>query len=301
MNDVITEDRRYYAYVMNQLHRWNLPPEQHWTPHLYQRKIIKALFADGTKTVFIQCGRKWGKSEIICYTLWRWALFNPNSACYYFAPQKDDAAEIIWNAFDQSGRRRLPEFGPGEFIRRIYESEMRIEFKNGSFILVDGSDNISAVRGYSPAMYVADEYADFDPLWEGEMEPNRATFDAPALYVGTPPRTLMIDMDTPHHYVQKAEITRRDMAEGGSSLWVKRPSWDNPLPHIQNFLRRKKEECYRFGREADWLREYEAELVEIGERKIFPNFNSNVGELGSHVIHNGDMLDFLNGTRFIAQ
>lgn len=301
MNQVITDDKRYYAYVMSCLHRWNLPPEQQWTPHKYQGKIIKALFGDGTKTVFIQCGRKWGKSEIICYTLWRWALFNPNSACYYFAPLKDDAGEIIWNAHDQFGRRRLPDFGPHEFVKRIDNTEMRIEFKNGSFILVDGSNNISAVRGYSPSIYVADEYADFHPDWDGEMEPNRATFDCPALYVGTPPKELMVDAETQHHYVRKAEIVSNDMAEGGSSLWVQRPSWDNPLPHIQAFLKRKKTELYRYGAEDQWLREYEAKLVQSGERLIFPNFVSGIGEPGSHIAPYGDMLDFLNGNRPIAQ
>ena len=34
-------------------------------------------------SMFISCGRKWGKTELVAYILWRHALLNPGSSCYY--------------------------------------------------------------------------------------------------------------------------------------------------------------------------------------------------------------------------
>jgi len=291
----IQQDQRYYTYVLNQLHRWNQPADKHWTPHPFQAEILVKLFSEDVKTIFVQCGRKFGKTEIIIYILWRWALFNPGSACYYFCPNADDAKEIIWDAPDQRGAKRLPDFGPPEFIKSIIKSELRVELKNGSFIKVDGSNNISAIRGYSPSLYVADEYGDFHPDWEGEMEPNRATFDAPAIYIGTPPPRLWIDPETPHHYVRKAKQVQDEMADGLPSFWVKRPSWDNPIPTVQAFLRRTEVAYKRMGKHAEWAREYLAEMVEAGERKVFPNFNAARVEGNTHIMDNSDIISYLNG------
>ena len=59
-----------------------------WRPHPGQVPIGRALFTDGKKEVILECGRKAGKTDFICYALYRWALTNPGTFNYYFAPNK---------------------------------------------------------------------------------------------------------------------------------------------------------------------------------------------------------------------
>lgn len=276
---------RHYAQVISALHRFDLPESEHWKPHESQLLIGNAVFKRGCKFIFVQCGRKFGKTEIIVYCLWRWALMNPGSSCYYICPELKQAKEIIWKARDQRGRLRIQEFGPQEYIESIDNTELRITFKNGSFIKCDGSDNWAAWKGISPNFIVLDEFAEFKPEFYGAMNPNRATFDAPMVIIGTPPEKIWLDRDKPHQYVELAQECRQQMLEDpNDAFWIKRPSWCNPLPNIQNFLRKEKKVLFRMGKEDEWWRDYGAELVPAKARKIFPNFVADSTMEGSHVI-----------------
>ena len=127
------------------------------------------------------------------------------------------------------------------------------------------------------------------------MNPNRATFDAPCMIIGTPPEQIWIDKDTPHQYVEIAQEYRAEMLAGGQGFWIKRPSWDNPDPIIQNFLAREKKALFRRKREYEWWRMYGAELVPGSARKIFPEFKGDPSVPGSHVLSHSDMVGALMG------
>lgn len=284
----------YYTQVIRGLHSLDNPdPRQHWHPHESQLLIGQALFVNDCKNIFIQCGRKFGKTEIIVYCLWRWALLNPGSTCYYICPSIKQAKEIIWDVRDKRGRLRLKEFGPNEFIARIDEDELRIVFKNGSFIKVDGSDNADAWAGISPHFLVLDEFRSFKLEFLSVMNPNRATFNAPMIIIGTPPEQLYIEPEVPHQYIEIAQEVREDMLAGGPSFWIKRPSWANPDPTIQAFLAAEKIKLFRRGRQAEWYREYGAECVPETSRKIFPNFVADITLADSHVLYHSAMLDMM--------
>ncbi len=232
-------------------------------------------------------------TEIANYCLWRWALLNPNSACYYICPELKQAREINWESKDRRGKDRLPEFGAREFIESVDNTEMRITFKNGSFIKVDGSDNYDAWAGISPNFIVLDEFRSFKPEFYSVMNPNRAVYDAPMVIMGTPPKQIYIDKDTEHQYVELAKEFRTDMLEGGPSLWIKRPSWSNPDPVIQRFLAAEKRKLFRAKKEYEWYREYGAELVPGDSSKIFPQFLSDPTQDLSHVVTHSDMVGFI--------
>jgi hypothetical protein len=279
----LTHEQRLYYAVVASLHGWG-DPERAWNPHPGQALVGQALFVDGAKKIFVQCGRKWGKTEIIVYCLWRYALLNSNVSCYYICPEAKHAREIVWESVDRRGRKRIQGFGPAEFIEHIDNQNLRITFKNGSFIKVDGSDNVDAWAGISPHFLVLDEFRSFRPEFLPVMNPNRATFDAPMIVIGTPPEQLWLDRETPHHYVELAKETREEMGEGMPSFWIHRPSWDNPDPIIQAFLKTEKATLLRKGREYEWLREYGAELVPGSARKVFPSFCPDVSKPKSHMV-----------------
>ena len=98
-----------------------------WTPHEKQRDILVGVFGDMLPIALIESGRKFGKSEIECYILWRWALTRPG-AYYYFAPYSKQAREIIWAS------SRIQTFGPKSYVASVHDQDMRITFRNGSFI-----------------------------------------------------------------------------------------------------------------------------------------------------------------------
>lgn len=295
--DRLSPEEKYRHIVVSSLHNWidrdgnPNPPELHWTPHPSQYLVLESIFKNECKLVFCQCGRKWGKTEVIVYSLWRWALLNPGQSCYYICPQFKHAKEIVWKSRDQKGRLRIQEFGPADFIDNIDNTELRITFKNGSFIKVDGSDNYDAWTGISPHFIVLDEFRSFKPEFYDVMDPNRASFDAPMIVIGTPPEQIWAEKDVPHQYVEIAHEAKLDMLETGKSFHIKRASWDNPDPKIQMFLARTKKRLQRLGKMDVWWREYGAELVSGGEAKVFPKFIGDPTLVGSHVFPHSMLLD----------
>lgn len=279
----LSDQERYRHQVIVSLHKWDQDPQFHWTPHPGQQLALEALFVHECKLIFCQCGRKWGKTELIAYSLWRFALLYPGSACYYICPEQKQAREIIWKSRDRAGKLRLQEFASNEFVESIDNGELRINFKNGSFIKVDGSDNFAAWAGISPHFVVLDEFCYFKPEFYPVMNPNRATFDAPMVIIGTPPKQIWLTKDTPHQYVEIAQEARADMFETGESFHIQRPSWDNPDPIIHKFLAREKKKLFKRNKQAEWWREYGAQLVSDGESKVFPSFIADPTAVGAHV------------------
>jgi len=227
---------------------------------------------------------------MLAYLLYRYALSNPNSACYFIAPFQKQAKELVW-ANNRLQNFFLPLINPetgrtfdGKHSReeayQIYkeltekyingkpnDSEMRIKFNNGSFLKLDGADNHQAYRGINPHLIVYDEFKDHHPKFHTGMDPNLATFNAPLIIVGTPCEG---DEDNQKNFNSMADYART--AE--NQAYFNMPSWVNP--HIdKDWLKRKKAELFAKGEEDKWFREYGAKRVQAGQRNIFPMINKD--------------------------
>jgi hypothetical protein len=258
-----------YLEILEELHKT-------WQPHAGQLFVGKQFYNNPeVTTIFLQNGRKWGKSEFVIYFLWRHAMMNPGSSCYYFAPLAKQAKEIVW------AERRLQNFGPRDWIAKIDNNEMRITFKNGSFIKVDGSDSYEAYRGTQPSCAVYDEFKDFHPQFHEGMGPNLAVKRAPLLIIGTPPR---IDARNYVQYIQLADECKDRVSD---SIFLCRPTHDNPVID-KVWLENEKNKLIARGEMDVWYREYEAKLVAGGKRAIFPMFNRE-----SFVKPHGEVLGML--------
>lgn len=224
-----------------------------WKPHDSQVPIGRALFYENCKDIFVCAGRNFGKTELAAYCTWRWALEHPGSENYIFEPYLKQAREILWAG------SRIQKFGPEDYIESINNSELRITFKNGSFIKLEGSDNTAAMAGIKPkGLIVYDEFKDHRPVSIHNFEPNRAAFDVPAIFIGTPPSIH-------NHYVDYMELAKR----GDGWRFFHGPTSANP--HIsKKWLERKKRDLEALGEIETWLREYEALFVKGGKGSIFP-------------------------------
>lgn len=250
----MTDSLLYSAQIIADLHA-------EWTPHAGQLEVGRAIFDDRKQYIFCENGRKWGKSEMANYFCWRMALSMPNRAIYYFAPFAKQARELVW------ANRRMQNFikDKEKYIVSINDTEMRIRFKNGSFIKLDGSDNHEAYRGVTPHAAVMDEFKDFNPaFWDG-FEPNLAVHKAPALFIGTPPET------EDNQFCQIADQIKGD-ADGA---YFNMPTSTNP--HIsKDWLGKMRQRLIDRGEYDKWLREYMAQRVKGGANHIFPMFDKKM-------------------------
>lgn len=224
-----------------------------WSPHPSQVEVGSPLIRGEVKEVMAQCGRNWGKSELVCYLLWRFAFTYPGSENYYFAPYMKQAREILWAS------RRIQTLGPVDWISEVNNTEMRVTFHNGSFIKLDGSDNVDAYRGVKPkGLSVFDEFKDFREEFYEAYDPNRAAFDSPLMIIGTPP-------EVEGQFTKLADSFKRSEKKRFFQL----PTAANP--HISpKWLEEKKQELYLRGDGDKWEREYEAKFVRGGAASIFP-------------------------------
>lgn len=241
----LTPAQSSYAEMITGLH-------QNWTPHVGQLRVGSALFRDDIRSIFVQCGRKWGKTELILYILWRWAFMNPGKGCYYVAPFFKQAKEIIW------ADPRIQDFGPRRWVRSINNTELRITLTNGSFIKLEGSDNFEAHRGTRPGIVCYEEYKDHRPEFRRVMRPNISVFNAPEIFIGTPP-------DRDCDFTETAQEHQADPKK----FFYHAPTRENH--HIsREWLEEERLRCIARGEEDYWQREFEALFVKGGQSKIFP-------------------------------
>lgn len=237
-----------------------------WKPHPVQVQIGKALFYQNYRSIFINAGRKFGKSETLCYILWRWAITHPGAQCYYIAPFLNQAKEIVW------ADPRLITFGPRDWILEgshgINHTDMRLRFKNGSFIKVDGSDNFERHRGTRPHILCYDEFKDHRKEFREVMRPNLAVYNAPEIFVGTPPE------DTGNEEGNEFLVTMKEHQNDPTKLYIHAPTSSNPYIS-QKWLDEEKARLFARSESDVWFREYEATYVKGGNKKIFPMLNQS--------------------------
>lgn len=266
---------RFQAQLEAELH-------QYWCPHEGQIPIAVALLREWKRYVFLQCGRKFGKTDFAIYCMYMFAILFPNSQIYYIADTMKHAGELVWKnnrlqnffsrpkrqrgesdeAFEQ--RRALGQMLQAKHVLKANNSEMRLHFKNGSFIKVDGAENYANADGIEPDFMVYDEFKSHDPRFNEAMEPNLRVKRAPLLIVGTPPEELGT-------YYEKIANSFKRLRYGSH---YQRPSYLNS--HIYPLLEKDpefKEECEKYLSRGDddvMRRELYAEIVISGSKALFP-------------------------------
>lgn len=230
-------------------------------PHPDQYPVLKAFFQDKKKIIMGQCGRSFGKTEINLYIVWRYALTVPRSLIYIICPEIKQAGKIYWLP------KRLQYYGPFKYVDELSKSELRVSFKNGSTIVVDGCENHQSLRGIKPDLVLYDEFQlhsrEFD---EEVMQPNFASGLVSLIAMGTPPKRHC-------YYVEFREELLRGIENGDKDkFYVELPTHCNPI-QSKVWLEKKKEELVRRGRLNVWLREFMGKMVFDTESAVFPFFD----------------------------
>lgn len=258
------EDRlRALHEAKEQIRKFHIHLKAHnWWLHDLQKEIAQQAFQFSRDEIWAQCGRSFGKSHLARYIAARFAIQNPNSACYIVAPERKQAYEIHWIAPDSNITNIIPQemLMPGD--EALNKSELRVNLKNGSFIKLDGADNVSALRGYKPHLFIADEFQAWkQDAWQA-MEPNFIANKAIVVRIGTPP-------DRECYYTEQLKYFQKQQNTGNARYYfIRTPSSSNPrLDPIR--LEELRRGFIERGEEAMWRREYLAEFVPGGAMAVF--------------------------------
>lgn len=125
------------------------------------------------------CGRRFGKTFLsireLCYH-----ARHPNREVWYVAPSYKQAKNIVFKPL----RQRLLEL---HWVKKINETELAFELKNGTSIKLKGADNYDSLRGVGLDFLVLDEFADIKPeAWYETLRPTLSDKQGRAMFIGTP-------------------------------------------------------------------------------------------------------------------
>jgi len=124
-------------------------------------------------------GRRFGKTYLCITRLICWALEKPGSLNWYVTANYRMAKQIAW--------RQLKAMAPLDLVVKRNESDLSIEFINGSIVALRGADNEDSLRGVSLASLVIDEAAYVkQTAWEMVLRPALSDQGGPAWFITTP-------------------------------------------------------------------------------------------------------------------
>lgn len=127
----------------------------------------------------VVAGRRFGKTTLGLTRLIMAACEKPDAILYFVANTYGQAKNAAWKPL----KRMCPE----GVISQINESELFVEFVNGSRIVLKGADNPHTLRGVGLDGLVLDEYADMKPeTWTEVLRPALSDRMGWALFIGTP-------------------------------------------------------------------------------------------------------------------
>ena len=140
-----------------------------------QTKIVEA----PQRFKVVVAGRRFGKTHLSIRELCKNAK-DPDKTVWYIAPTYRQAKMITWKKL----RKKLIDL---KWAKKINETELSIELKNGSVIALKGADNYDSLRGIGLDYLVIDEFADVDPeAWYETLRPTLSDKQGGALFIGTP-------------------------------------------------------------------------------------------------------------------
>ena len=146
------------------------------------RHAQSEVFFDRTRFRVLVAGRRFGKSYLACIELIRGAIEKPGEVFFYCAPTYRMAKDIAWKV--------MKSLVPTAWVASKNESDLKIEFTNGSVIELKGTENAMALRGRSLSGVVMDEAAFMDEgVWFEVIRPALADKQGWGLFISTPEGT----------------------------------------------------------------------------------------------------------------
>lgn len=266
MNDVKASVIKAKQTIDIQRHYYQHLKEIDFFPHLGQIEPLKLMINSNIKNFFLLCSRNFGKSSLAQIYAPLFAQLYPKSKIYIIAPFRQQVSEIYWAS--GSMENIIPKdwlySNPSDSFNK---NELRITFKNESFIKFDGADNEATTRGYKPHLLICDEFQDWkQDSWNG-MKPNLLAHNATCLLIGTPPKYENAFIHELNTFKKRVDIEKNP-----NYFYMVRTIYDNPR-YPADKVEEMKQDFYDKKEEHVWRREFLAEIILGGANSIFPMFD----------------------------
>lgn len=135
--------------------------------HEGQLEVLRDFDKKSWRFALVNWHRRARKSTLSIILLIREALIHPKSRYIYIAPTYVAAKNIIWR-----DPQMLKRWLPMDAVLRMNDSELFVEFKNGSILSIHGSDNPDSLRGLNCHGVVLDEASQCQrEVWEQIIRP----------------------------------------------------------------------------------------------------------------------------------
>jgi len=132
-----------------------------------------------TRFLVAVCGRQIGKTWAAVNELIRRAYDKPGSRNWYITVDYKQAKRNVWDL--------VKKFVTKEMKATFNESELKVQFPNGSRIELIGVENAESLRGAVVDFMILDEYADFPrSVWPKVLRPMLSTTEGDVWFIGTP-------------------------------------------------------------------------------------------------------------------
>lgn len=159
-------------------------PNNLWCPRNYQKSLWKYLRQNGKRAIEIW-HRRSGKDEL-CLAWACVAAHQEIGNYWHMLPEASQARKAIWDAIDpHRGVKRIDSAFPKILRKNTRNSDMLIEFRNGSTWQVVGSDNYDSLVGSTPKGIVFSEWALADPQAWAYLKPILEENNGWALFITT--------------------------------------------------------------------------------------------------------------------
>jgi hypothetical protein len=140
-----------------------------------QRQIVEAT----QRFKVVIAGRRFGKTHLAIRELCYHAK-EPDREVWAVYPTYKQARMVVFKKL----RKKLMDL---KWVKKINETNLSFELKNGSTISLKGADNYDSLRGVGLDFLVMDEFADIDEeAWTETLRPTLADKMGKALFIGTP-------------------------------------------------------------------------------------------------------------------
>lgn len=134
----------------------NLQIPYNYTPRGYQEDFYNAI-ANGYNRMFCRWHRRAGKDKTAINIIAKQALKRIGNYFHIF-PTYSQGRKAIWDYIDPHGFRMTDHIPPAIRKGEPNQTEMKINFYNGSMYQIIGSDNIDSIMGSNPLGLVYSEW-----------------------------------------------------------------------------------------------------------------------------------------------
>jgi hypothetical protein len=155
-----------------------------FTPRPPQKELMR-YFDHGGLRAAACWPRRYGKDLTMVHQTVK-MMFERPGMYFHMLPNHKQARKVIWDGFDNNGKKIIDTAMPGQIRQDTNRTEMKITLKNGAIWQLVGSDYYDSIVGANPFGLVMSESALSDPRAWSIFRPILAGNGGWAAFISTP-------------------------------------------------------------------------------------------------------------------